>query len=303
MSNVGWSLEIDSPDLDMSVSQRKMYMKTANTLVIGILSITTALAVQAQTFITNGLVAYYPFNGNGADVVGGNDMYFITIPPGLTTLASDTLYTNQGTFGIDMFGRPGNALAFDGTNMSYARSESIINQSINDNFSMTIWGLSQSTNAFYWGSDGSILLMAIHGSVNYGGGNAGVGIMMNYNEVGVIGHSDNYTPIYLSTNVGAGLWHQISVTCTNRLISLFVDGIFVGSSDQSSSGYTLHPSSGDPYAQNEFAIPEGSGVGGFVEYDNVDGLLDGFNRFKGNASNLRIYNRVLSTNEVAELYA
>lgn len=47
-------------------------MKTTKTL-FGILSITAALAMQvhAQSFLTNGLVAYYPFNGNANDA-GGN---------------------------------------------------------------------------------------------------------------------------------------------------------------------------------------------------------------------------------------
>ena len=255
-----------------------------------------------QSFLTNGLVAYYPFNGNGKDSAGTNDMYFITIPPGLTSLASDIVYTNQGTFGSDRFGNAGNSLSFDGTNMFYARSENIINSSIVNNFSMTIWALAQSTNSLGWNSDGCVLLMPIHGSVNYGGGNAGVGIGMNYNTVCIEGHSDNYTPIFLSTGVAVGVWHQIAISCSNSVISCFVDGTFVGRSDQSSSGYALHPSSGDPYAQNEFWIPEGGGVGGMATY-NDNGGLDGFARFKGNASNLRIYNCALSSNEVAQLYA
>jgi hypothetical protein len=50
-------------------------MKTTNAL-FGILTITLALSaqVQAQSFLTNGLVAYYPFNGDFSDASGnGND--------------------------------------------------------------------------------------------------------------------------------------------------------------------------------------------------------------------------------------
>ncbi|MGO8678721.1 MAG: LamG domain-containing protein [Limisphaerales bacterium] len=50
-------------------------MKTTKA-VIGILTTTIALSaqVQAQSFLTNGLVAYYPFNGNANDASGnGND--------------------------------------------------------------------------------------------------------------------------------------------------------------------------------------------------------------------------------------
>ena len=46
-------------------------MKTTNAL-LGILTITLGLAVhvQAQTILTNGLAAYYPFNGNANDASG-----------------------------------------------------------------------------------------------------------------------------------------------------------------------------------------------------------------------------------------
>ena len=50
-------------EVKISVKQSiKTYMKSMKTL-FGILTLTTALAVQvqAQTFLTNGLVAYYPF--------------------------------------------------------------------------------------------------------------------------------------------------------------------------------------------------------------------------------------------------
>jgi hypothetical protein len=55
----------------------KITMKTTK-LLLGILSITAVLAVQvhAQSFLTNGLVAYYPLNGNANDASGnGNNGY------------------------------------------------------------------------------------------------------------------------------------------------------------------------------------------------------------------------------------
>ena len=54
--------------------EMKALMKTAKTL-FGILTITAALGLQgqAQPFLTNGLVAYYPFNGNANDASGNGD--------------------------------------------------------------------------------------------------------------------------------------------------------------------------------------------------------------------------------------
>jgi Concanavalin A-like lectin/glucanases superfamily len=71
--------------------KRKTFMNTTKTL-FGILTIITALAVQvhAQNYLTKGLVAYYPLNGNANDASGnGNNgtVYnadFVTDPHGVT---------------------------------------------------------------------------------------------------------------------------------------------------------------------------------------------------------------------------
>ena len=82
--------------------QVKTSMKTTKTL-LGILSITAALAVHVQaqpTFLTNGLVAYYPFNGNANDKSGyGNN---------------GTVY--GATLTADRLGVQGKAMAFNGVN-------------------------------------------------------------------------------------------------------------------------------------------------------------------------------------------
>ena len=74
-------------------------MKPFKTL-LGIVTITAALAMQvhAQSFLTNGLVAYYPFNGNANDEVGTNN---------------GTVY--GATLTTDRFGNPNSAYSFNGT--------------------------------------------------------------------------------------------------------------------------------------------------------------------------------------------
>jgi hypothetical protein len=74
-------------------------MKTAKAL-LAVLAITLGLAdkVQAQSFLTNGLVAYYPFNGNADDAVGTNN---------------GTVY--GATLTTDRFGIPNSAYSFNGT--------------------------------------------------------------------------------------------------------------------------------------------------------------------------------------------
>ena len=228
-------------------------------------------------------------------------MYLITIPPGLTSLSSDTLYTNSGQFTTNRFGQTASALIFNGVAASYARSKSVIASTVNNNFTMSIWALAQSASAI--GSEGTCLLMPIQGYVNYGSGNAGTGLYMNSSTISLVGHSDNYGPTFITANVQTGKWNQIVVTCSNNVFVLYVNGIAVGTNNQSGAGYTFHPSSGDPYSQSEIWIPEGGGIGAFCTYNNNTGYLDSFMRFVGAASDFRIYNRALLASEVSGLNA
>jgi hypothetical protein len=79
-------------------------MKNVKTL-LGILTFTIALLVdvQAQPFLTNGLVAYYPFTGNALDQSGNGN---------------DGTPTNV-TFTTDRFQQAGAAAAFSGGSISY----------------------------------------------------------------------------------------------------------------------------------------------------------------------------------------
>lgn len=47
--------------------------KTKALLEIFTITLGLAVQVQAQSFLTNGLVAYYPFNGNANDATGNGN--------------------------------------------------------------------------------------------------------------------------------------------------------------------------------------------------------------------------------------
>jgi hypothetical protein len=68
-------------------------------LVRSVLTFTLGLAVQvqAQSFLTNGLVAYYPFNGNANDASGSGN---------------NGTVVGTVTASADRFGQPGNAYSF-----------------------------------------------------------------------------------------------------------------------------------------------------------------------------------------------
>src|SRR5881227_2415247 len=67
-------------------------------LLFAIFSLTSSTA-NSQNFLTNGLVSFYPFNGNANDAVGTNH--------GIAFGA---------TLARDMFGTPNRAYSFNGTN-------------------------------------------------------------------------------------------------------------------------------------------------------------------------------------------
>ncbi len=72
------------------------------TKLVGILTVAAAVAIHAQAppFLTNRLVAYYPFNGNANDVSGNTN--------------NGTLF-GAATFGTDRFGNADSCLSLPGT--------------------------------------------------------------------------------------------------------------------------------------------------------------------------------------------
>ena len=86
-------------------------MKTTKVL-FGILIITAALAMQvhAQTILTNGLAAYYPFNGNANDESGNG--------------WNGTVY--GATLDLDRSGQPSNAYHFNGNSRIFIGNTEIV---------------------------------------------------------------------------------------------------------------------------------------------------------------------------------
>jgi len=253
--------------------------------LLGILAITTALAVQvqAQSFITNGLVAYYPFNGNGDDEAGQNPMVFSNI-----------------VFGIDRFGNSNNCLAFDGNLSRWCSSQNVVAPNITDNFTMTIWAKPMGfldTNQWVNGTGGSALLMATYGDYVYGSGHAGVGILVGTNGVTMWEHSADYERFPVTIMMKLNTWTQIGIEYSNEVPFLYVNGQLAGSGTANFS-YHFHPSSG-------FSIPGVmyGGLGLAAWFDGNTFQWDMTYPYKGSMDDFRIYNRALSSSEVAQLNA
>ena len=216
------------------------------------------VTVRAQLALTNGLVAYYPFNGNANDASGnglnGN-------PVGIT-------YTTG------RFGSGTNAILLDGSS-SYV-------------------GVNYSTKFNFSGS-GQFSLSAWFKLGGFGSGSAGIGSLIVKSpssgawDFGLecpfqgkyelwAGLNNQYPCV--STNIlTVGNWYHGVITYSNALWQLYLNGVLL---IQTNTSYKITQS-----------------TGGIAIGRKGDQASD---YFHGAISNVRIYNRALSTNEVQMLY-
>lgn len=240
-------------------------MKTKTSL-LGALTITIlALAAhtQAQTFLTNGLVAHYSFTGDANDESGlGNNGT-----------------VNGATLTTDRFGVSGRAMSFNGINQFIqAPHQSYLNFP-NGDFTMSLWASLNDTNKtqYLTGKD-------------MGAGNNPKWIFMYGQRTGyttplgfsfhvVIPPSDSGWFAPSDTKLKSGVWQQVVYRKTGSKYDLFIDGILASTGDGLS---TLPQNNTAPLTIGQ------SENGGFV-----NGKLD----------EIRLYARSLSDLEVQQLYA
>ncbi len=235
------------------------------TSVFGILTITAALATQvhAQTWLTNGLVAYYPFNGNANDASGnGNDATNIT-----------------AILSADRFGNPNSAYSFDNVNkMIWVPKSSTLDIYASSGFSVSAWiksphGIADSivwwfNPQFYSGLGPHLTLGETPGMILWAPGYLG-----------------NPLPdVYIRTSGGlvpTNTWTQVAGTFdkSNGLLNVYLNGVLVQSLTNTNVAFTSSTAC-------DLLI------GGRLYNTPLDYLLD----------DIRIYNRALSPTELFELY-
>jgi hypothetical protein len=243
------------------------------------------LTAQAQSFLTNGLVAYYPFSNGSTNDFSGN---------------GNTGTNYGGTFTTDRLGLPNSALFLKNTN----------NTTLTDAFCKRIWVPAQTLNnltsgtisawinpndvthgAIFAKQDGGVNTMAVFSVGGYSDPNTGLPI------AGTAGtlyfHPQDYTPIAQSSSglVVAGNWQHVCVAFSSTNCVFYINGKLAGST----TGNFSVPS--DLNASCWTSI--GALAGGFFDAGN----LRPQQWFYGLIDDVRIYNRALATNEVAQLYA
>ncbi|HNU52080.1 MAG TPA: immunoglobulin domain-containing protein, partial [Verrucomicrobiota bacterium] len=194
-----------------------------------------------------GLLAYYPFNGNAADQTGNEHN---------GTVAGAVLAP-------DRFGRSGKAYAFDGISSFISSSIPSIPTGASPR-AVSLWAAAQpapyGVNLFFWGTN----------TVD-----EGFGLMNNgtpYNWDAQAWGNDVSSGVRVDTD-----WHHVVVVYTGSTLWIAVDGI-----QKAADARTLST----PWSV--FTI--GSGLDGAQSF------------FRGTIDEVRVYNRALSSTEVAMLY-
>ncbi len=217
---------------------------------------------QGQAFITNGLLSYYPFHGNANDMVGTNN--------GIVVGA--TLTANR-------FGMPNAAYRFDGST-SYIQTVRPMQDLTNATFSLWFYANQIGAGASLFtdstvapGNDFACHLLPVGSTfgiliAGYKGG--GSGSLTITQGVG------NFT-----ANIQSNWLHFVWVMQpTNQ--QLFLNGTLITNAFLRASDVGYH-NAGFVFGANC----------AYTTYQDF---------FKGAMSDVRIYNRALSSNEVAQLY-
>ena len=218
--------------------------------------------IALQSVPTNGLVAYYPFNGNANDESGnGNN----------GTVHNATLTT-------DRFGNPNSAYSFDGAFSTYMNAPSA--QFPQTSRTISIW--------FY---ANNLDRSAIFGYGAYGGTNSiwyqGINTAP-WPGAFVVVSEMNHLP-YNYTVAPIKSWHHWITTVNVSNIKIYIDGVFVA---QDSFAVTTRFS-------NDVAF--GTLTNGNAPYPDPAGNSD-WRNFNGTLDDIRVYNRALSDSEITALY-
>jgi hypothetical protein len=242
-------------------------------LAILITAIGLAASAYSQSFLTNGLVAYYPFNGNTSDASGnGNDGIFV---PATSASSEPTLTTNHlGVANSAYEFNLGSYVYAIVPNLPLANAPRTISgwmklnaSSAPDEETIASWGYADNS-----ASDGSGTAFALWANFYDVDNGRNLYSWGSFNDVSAP-YDFNFNTFYYVADSYDG----------DGNLTLFVNGApvaqkSIGSYNTSTNGYLLRMGVSTHAAWNS---------------DYLDGSLD----------NIRIYNRALSTNEIAQLYA
>ncbi|MBR4654923.1 MAG: SUMF1/EgtB/PvdO family nonheme iron enzyme [Kiritimatiellae bacterium] len=228
-------------------------------------------AAPAGRSLTDGLVAYYPFDGNANDASGNG--YHLVVEGTLTCVVGHDGLEN-GAYQLD-------------NNIALGTSELLL---VKDTFTFSCWFKTFETTVLKGettsGTDynGKNFLVYPAQPNIYLSGYVGVGLKAGSNGLNIYEHGGGYKAAVLKyeTAIDASWHHAVVSVSENGAPKLYLDGVFVreGLSSSRTKCIMLSVDSNGDYSL------------GKTQYGCFDGSID----------DLRIYNRALSAAEVKALY-
>ena len=218
------------------------------TAVLGLCFLNFKTQAQLSDLVTNGLIAYYPLNGNAFDQSGNGN--------------NGTVF--GATLTSDRFGNPGMAYQFNGTNDYISANVSNLPTGSAAR-TVSLWAKSNPPKVngeelLWWGTAlNDQAFQVFNNGIDWHAGGYG-------------GGDDLDSGVLVDTN-----WHSLIVSYDGSTMAMSIDGI----QRQSQSLVMSTPFS---------TVNIGSTMGGGPAF------------FSGAINEVRIYNRVLSSNDVSELY-
>jgi hypothetical protein len=223
-------------------------------------------------------VAYYPFNGNANDDSGnGNN----------GTPQNVVISTNR-------FGQAGHGYGFNGVNAYVSAPNQSYLSFPNGEFTISVWATVDGTSPnpmFLLGLDNGPgpqpKWMIPFGWIPDQLPDPSPSSYLSFH----INNGDAYYLPLVEVNPALGSWHQFIFTKIGTTYTIYIDGV-----PASGTNYETVGNSEDAGVVGLSAIPSG------ITAPLTIGYAEGSGYFNGKLDDLRIYNRALSSSEVAQLY-
>lgn len=234
---------------------------------------TSTLFAQVPSYVpTNGLVGYWPFNGNANDE-SGNGINGTIMGPSLTT---------------DRFGNTNSAFDFNYSNANFSQQNQEIyipyNPLLNvENITVSYWIFARQ---YFWTGNPNLTVNIARFQYGYSNPNGQVwGIGYTDSQIigglnGPLGGGD-YQAIY-SSAINLNAWNNIVMTYNGDLINLYMNSILIAS--------IPHNLAMNTSGNSGISIGENNSANGFWQY--TDGKID----------DIGIWNRALTQQEITNLY-
>ncbi len=225
----------------------------------------------------NGLVAYYPFNGNANDVSGHNYNGIV----------------NGATLTTDRFGNTNKAYYFNGVNNYIDLSDFVSDFNISAPVSLSFWVNStlDDQQAVFSVSATQIQYTSPYSSLIAIGNNCTNSLN---NELLIAGNQSSTSNYYITgftttdrTLLLDSTWHHVVYVFDTISTKIYLDNVLLGLScnyGTNNGSYGNIPSGAITVIGTRYA------VGGFGSY------------FKGSLDDFRFYNRVLTSSEISQLF-